>query len=79
MGWWRGMTSGQLMGDGPLDILRDAVAQVVAEYRSEWSRKPTAAEWGALLTSVLGVKDEDLAPVEDGAVGAVRIELKPSD
>lgn len=52
MGWWEAsddgaslVPNGQLVwGDGPADILSDALDAIDKEFEQAWGRKPTLAE-----------------------------------
>jgi hypothetical protein len=75
MGWWKPQGTSEVVGDVPLDLLAGAVNRVVDEYRAEFERSPTRAEWEALLRIVL--ENPDAQPPrlnEPGQVVAVRIE-----
>lgn len=52
MGWWNVQSTENVIGDGPLDALGDAVNVVVAEYQSALGRRPTKLEWEAMLKVV---------------------------
>lgn len=57
MGWWDTNEKGQsfipseneemVWGDGPADILDDAISQIISEFQRVWDRKPTLAEMRA--------------------------------
>ena len=52
-------------GDGPADIMGDAVAQITVEYEKEWGRKPSREELHAGLDfHVLDVLPEE-APARE--------------
>jgi len=74
MGWWKLQGTDDAIGDGPLDSLGTAVVAVIEEYRSAFNRKPTAAEWAALLTAVLGAEEPDERVLDDGVVKRVVVE-----
>ena len=75
MGWWKIENTEHVIGDGPLDVLRDAVAVVVEQYRTSLGRLPTKAEWESLLTLVLGA--EEAARLQSGAAERLVIDLEP--
>lgn len=56
MGWWKVQGTEHTIGDRPLDLLGDAVALVVEDYEKALKRRPTHAEWEALLEAVLGTQ-----------------------
>lgn len=62
MGWWKVQGTEDIIGDGPLDILGSAVAEVVAEYEAMHHRKPKKAEWEA----VLGAEEEEARAFDNG-------------
>jgi hypothetical protein len=76
MGWWKVENSDNLVGDGPLDTLGEAVEQVAAEYMAAHGRRPTRGEWEALLLAVLASEDSDEQRCADGSIRRVSIELK---
>jgi hypothetical protein len=49
MTWWKSRTN-DILGDDPLDALGSALSTVVSIYKSSFGRRPTIAEWEALLT-----------------------------
>jgi hypothetical protein len=57
MGWWKVQGTEHLIGDLPLDAIGTAASQVVAEYQRAFGRRPTSAEWQALLSTVMGTDD----------------------
>lgn len=69
MGWWRAGADGSSLhaeetglvwGDGPADILDDAIGKIIAEFREAYGRKPTRAELEAGLKFSLSIyEDED--------------------
>jgi len=73
MGWWKLPDSETLIGDAPLDALGGAVSEVLDQYRAAHGRRPTRAEWEALLCAVLGAEDEDFKVLDAGVVKEVRI------
>lgn len=76
MGWWKRQGTEDHLGDAPLDALGTAVSVIVAEYRHALGRRPSKAEWEAMLHAVLSNKREEYRPTDDGSVSAVRIELR---
>ena len=74
MGWWKVQGTETLIGDLPLDALGRAVSDVAASYQAAFDRKPTKAEWEALLRAVLGNREPEWRVFED-SVAAVTIEL----
>ena len=74
MGWWKVQDTEHLIGDEPLEALGSAISDVISEYRAEFDRRPTKAEWEALLFAVLGAEDREQRPIDDGVVTEVRIE-----
>lgn len=75
MGWWRIEGSQNVIGDGPLESLGEAARQVVQAYEAEFKRRPTRAEWEALLLGVLGAEEAEAQLTEDGPVKRVRLDL----
>jgi hypothetical protein len=76
MGWWKVQGTDETIGDGPLESLEGAVADVVAQYQEALARKPTRAEWESLLYAVLGSASSDERVTDEGVVEKVRIKLK---
>jgi len=74
MGWWKVQGTQHIVGDTPLEVLGSAVAEVVSEYQSTWKRRPTKAEWEALLTAVLGADEPEGRASDDGVVNKVKLE-----
>jgi hypothetical protein len=64
------------VGDAPLDKLGEAAQQIVEMYKAAFDRRPTRAEWEALLLGILGTEASEVQYVEDGAVKRVRLESK---
>jgi hypothetical protein len=67
MGWWRAGEDGSSMraeetglvwGDGPADILGNAIDEIAAEFREAYGRKPSRAELEAGLKFSLGGYEE---------------------
>ena len=74
MGWWRSSREGDSLmlehtglfwGDGPADILDNALDQIVAEFYEAHGRKPTCGELRAGLEFSL-MKAPDEEPYPDG-------------
>src|SRR5688500_13900978 len=47
MGWWS--CKGGVIGDGPADLLGDALDEIVGEYQEEHGRPPTLGELAQLI------------------------------
>jgi len=77
MGWWKIEGTQTIVGDDPLDALSTAVRDTLAAYQAEFNRRPTRAEWEALLLGALGVEDPEHRPITDVVV--VRVHLEPGD
>ena len=68
MGWWTQNEEGvsfataegaeMIWGDGPADIMANAVDEIVAEFQAHTSRAPTKAEIAAGLKFHLAARDE---------------------
>jgi len=67
MGWWRTGKDGSSMhagdaglvwGDGPADILDDAIGKIRAEFREAYEREPSRAELESGLQFSLGALEE---------------------
>jgi hypothetical protein len=76
MGWWKVEGTETVIGDRPLDILSVAAAEVVSEYRLRFDRRPTRAEWEALIFSVLGAEEPEVRVSDDGIATKVTIEMR---
>jgi hypothetical protein len=76
MGWWKIPGTEDQIGDIPLDALGDAVGSIVAAYDNEFGRKPTKAEWEAMLCTVLGNEMPEFQAMNEGIVVKVSIVLK---
>jgi hypothetical protein len=74
MGWWKIEGTENTIGDGPLDTLGAAIESVISDYRVAMNRKPTRAEWEALLRAVLGATEIDQRVLDEGVVRRVVIE-----
>lgn len=67
MGWWsqgkdggsfaeeRGVEEIGVWGDGPADILDNAIDEIVKEFQRDWGRKPTPDELRSGLEFSLGL------------------------
>jgi hypothetical protein len=75
MGWWKVRGTENMIGDGPLDALGAAARQVRAEYETAFSRRPTKAEWEALLLAVLGAEEEEARVIDEGVVKKLSLDL----
>lgn len=67
MGWWNAKANGAslqsddtgiLWGDGPADLMGDAVDRIVEEFERCVERRPTKVELRAGLEFTLGAYDE---------------------
>jgi hypothetical protein len=76
MGWWNLTATDNTIGDGPLESLEGAIADVVAQYQEAFHRRPTKAEWESLLHAVLGSATSDERVTDEGIVEKVHIELR---
>ena len=68
MGWWRAGKDGSSLhleetglvwGDGPADIMDDAIEAIVTQFREAYGRKPTRDELEAGLKFSLGAYEEE--------------------
>lgn len=75
MGWWKVEATDHVIGDLPLDAIGTAVSRVLAEYKETFQRRPTRAEWEALLGAVLGNEEEDYRPLDGAVVKRVSLEV----
>jgi hypothetical protein len=73
MGWWKIGGVELVIGDEPLDVLGAAASQVVKQYEAAFGRRPTIAEWEALLQTVLGLEQTEYRCANDGVPAEVRI------
>jgi hypothetical protein len=73
MGWWKARGTDAVIGDEPLDALGEAASKVVKAYQASFGRRPTIAEWEALLQSVLGLEQAEYRCAEDGVPAQVSI------
>ena len=74
MGWWNLRATPHVIGDIPLDILGAAVARVIAEYQTAFNRRPSRAEWEALLLAVLGAEESEARAFDEGVATKVTLE-----
>jgi hypothetical protein len=67
MGWWRAGADGSSLhaeetglvwGDGPADIMDDAIDKITDEFQAAYGRKPSRIELEAGLQFSLGVYEE---------------------
>ncbi len=75
MGWWKIENTNSVIGDQVLDLLGGAALGVVEEYQQKFGRRPTVAEWEALLLAVLGAEEPDARVTDEGTARRVRIEM----
>ena len=55
MGWWSIDKSDTLVtGDGPLDVMGEAVFEIIQLYIAEWNCKPTKRELQRTLEYCMG-------------------------
>ena len=56
MGWWSVERDGKecLQGDGPYDLMGQALKDIAQEYEQDWGRKPTLSELLQTIRVVLG-------------------------
>jgi hypothetical protein len=74
MAWWKVYDTDDVIGDGPLQALGEAVLTVVAGYQAELGRPPTRGEWEHLLLASLGGMQASGTPVlADGVLTEVRL------
>ena len=57
MGWWYVEGTKALVGDQPLETLRDALSDISCQYEKALKRRPSKAEWEALIAAVLGAAE----------------------
>lgn len=76
MGWWKVQGTDNVIGDGPLEALEEAVAEIVSQYQETLNRRPTKTEWESLLRAVLASATSDERVTDDGFVKRVQIELE---
>lgn len=75
MGWWKVENTHDIVGDLPLDALAAAVQEVVVMYEASFKRRPTKAEWEALLLGVLGAEEDEARALDSGAVTKVVLDV----
>lgn len=73
MGWWKVAGTEDLIGDGPLDALGDALDTIREEYQEAFGRKPTRSEWERLLLAALGHEEPEYRVLDEGVVTSVRL------
>jgi hypothetical protein len=76
MGWWKVAATDVVIGDLPLDAIGAAVSRVLAEYQGAFQRRPTRAEWEALLHAVLASEQEPTRPLDAGVVKRVSLAIE---
>jgi hypothetical protein len=64
-----------VIGDDPLDTLGAAVLEIAAAYEAAFKRRPTKAEWEALLLGVLGAKEDEARVMDEVVVKNVRLDV----
>jgi hypothetical protein len=77
MGWWKIEGTEHVVGDGPLDTLGAAVREVVGAYEAAFKRRPSRAEWEALLLGALGAEEPRARSLDEGVVTGVHLDSKP--
>lgn len=77
MGWWKVEGTQNVIGDGPLDTLGAAVREIVGAYETTFKRRPSRAEWEALLLGVLGAEEPQARALDEGIVKKVRLDAEP--
>jgi hypothetical protein len=75
MGWWKINGTDNTIGDGPLESLEGAVAEVVSQYQETFNRRPMKAEWESLLHAVLGSATSDERVTDEGTVSKVHLKM----
>jgi hypothetical protein len=76
MGWWKVENTQNIIGDGPLDTLGAAVVEIVAAYETSFKRRPTKAEWEALLLGALSTEEDDARALDAAIVTRVRLDVE---
>lgn len=76
MGWWKIQNTEDIIGDGPLDALTAAIAEVISQYEAEFRRRPTKAEWEALFIAVMGEEESETQPIDNAVVRNIVIEVE---
>jgi len=74
MGWWKVEGTQNVIGDGPLDTLGSAVQEILGAYETALKRRPSRAEWEALLLGALGAEEPEARVLDEGVVKRVRLE-----
>lgn len=77
MGWWKVEGTQDVIGDGVLDTLGGAVREIVEAYEAAFKRRPTRAEWEALLLGVLGAEEPEARVIDEGLIRKVRLDGEP--
>lgn len=75
MGWWKVQGADTCIGDEPLDALLIARDSVTQAYLSAFGRRPTRAEWEALLYATLTAQRPERAVLDSGTVTGVELEV----
>lgn len=75
MGWWYVEGTRALVGDGPVETLRDALLDISAQYEKALKRRPSRAEWEALMATVLAGGEGDQKLIDKGTVKKVTIDV----
>ena len=76
MGWWKVKGTENIIGDGPLEALEGAVAEIVAQYQGAFGRRPTSKEWESLLHAALGSATSDEWATDEGVIKKIHIVLE---
>lgn len=64
MGWWKIPDTESVIGDDALEAFEDAIESVLSLYAEEFERRPSPAEWTALLSSVFYAYAPEVATSE---------------
>jgi|HubBroStandDraft_6_1064221.scaffolds.fasta_scaffold2939000_1 hypothetical protein len=73
MGWWKARGTEAVIGHEPLDVLGAPAGKVVRQYEASFGRRPTIAEWEAVLRTVLTPQQSEYKFAENGVPTEVRI------
>jgi hypothetical protein len=73
MGWWKAKDGVAVVGDEPMDALGGAVTKIVGQYQGAFGRRPTIAEWEALLQTALGLEQPEYRCTDDGVPTKIHI------
>lgn len=76
MGWWKVQGTEHIIGDLPLDALGQAASCIVSEYQHALGRRPTSAEWQALLETVMGAEEAEYRCFSD-IIGSIEVAIRP--